>query len=557
MRVTNNIITRQFLTNNNRLLTQQIKSENRIATQRRFDRVSEDPINGSKAMTIRRQLRDLDIYNKTLSSTKALFAAAEINLNTIVDREYITVEERLTQAVNGTWSQDELNAIATELDEVADQMVKDLNGDFSERQIFGGASNGKVPFQTERVVIKDSNNNVVFPPDAAKYYDIDAATGAVTLKEDVKYDDIPRTVTYNGVPLDFDVTGDMILPDGTVIRPEIKDGDGAAYTVSVLNKKTGEFEKDTRPIAQENVNKAIKEGDNSLMYPGSKPIYVDIGLGVQYDENYEPDPQTVMDVSLNGAEITGNGIDIARTGVTGSAEAAAPTGITNGYPTGAGNFTMALTVNGKSYSLTFDLNAALPQKTDGTTYSDEQITEALNGALKDAYKAAAKKSLPGDISFSCKDGKISVSSSVSEIAVGSNNFGLPEGKVARSVPMDENGIPDVSERYSKNLIQLVMDAADALRRGDQSTVNAIIDRANEANNHIINELTTLGTKQNSIEFYQNKNEDYSFNLKERQNVVEGTDMENEIIYYEGVKAAYDATLKMGSQILPHSIFDFI
>ncbi len=34
-------------------------------------------------------------------------------------------------------------------------------------------------------------------------------------------------------------------------------------------------------------------------------------------------------------------------------------------------------------------------------------------------------------------------------------------------------------------------------------------------------------------------------------------MENEIIEWEAVKAAYDATLKMGTQILPHSIFDFI
>ena len=123
--------------------------------------------------------------------------------------------------------------------------------------------------------------------------------------------------------------------------------------------------------------------------------------------------------------------------------------------------------------------------------------------------------------------------------------------------LSEDGTPDISERFSKNLMQLVLDAASALRRGDQDTVNAIIDRANEANNHILNEITTLGIKYNTIEFYQNKNKDYEYNLKERQNLVEGTDMENEIIEYYAVKAAYDATLKIGSQVLPHSIFDFI
>ena len=90
MRVTNNISTRQFLSNNNRLLTRRLQSENRIATQRRFNRVSEDVINGSKAMIIRRQLRDLDMYNDNLGSAKAIFNAAETNLTSIAHDNYIS-----------------------------------------------------------------------------------------------------------------------------------------------------------------------------------------------------------------------------------------------------------------------------------------------------------------------------------------------------------------------------------------------------------------------------------------------------------------------------------
>jgi flagellar hook-associated protein 3 FlgL len=138
-----------------------------------------------------------------------------------------------------------------------------------------------------------------------------------------------------------------------------------------------------------------------------------------------------------------------------------------------------------------------------------------------------------------------------------NDLGLPAGSASTEIDTSQPQTPTLNERFSRNLMQLVLDASSALRRGDQDTVNAIIDRANEANNHILTEITTLGTKSNSIEFYQNKNKDYEFNLKERQNLVEGTDMENEIIEWEAVKAAYDATLKMGTQILPHSIFDFI
>ena len=683
MRVTNNITTRQYLSNNNMLLTRRLQSENRIATQRRFNRVSEDTINGSKAMTIRRQLRDLDIYNDNLSAAKAIFNAAETNLMSIAHDNYITVEERLVASSNGTWSQEELDIFATELDEIADEMVKTLNSDFSERQLFGGASNQKAPFLIERVMIKDENGQVVFPPDYNKYYNEDGS-----MKDDITLSDIPRTVTYNGIPLDFDVTSDMILPDGTVKKAS------GSYTVTVLDEKTKTWKDnvdDNRIISAEDVARAQSEKDNSVLYPGSKPIYVDIGLGIKYNDDLTVDPQTAIDLSINGAKTTGSGVDISGVPITGSSTGtvsdAMAADMANGFAAGAGNVALSLTVNGKQYDLELDMSEVLPEKTDGTTYTDEQIAGALNNALKTAYKAASKKSLPNGISLSYSNKEITLNSGSNSIEVGANDLGIPEGEIARKAETQyetitqnyeekintaalENGltagnlnktltvsvngkdytleldlsaldsskltgtktsftkeevaaavssaldkavkdanpaIPDgvsigcssngtvvmkaalgytaeisapndlglpagsasteidesipqtpvLAERFSKNLMQLVLDAASALRRGDQDTVNAIIDRANQANNHILTEITTLGTKANTIEFYENKNKDYEYNLKERQNIVECTDMENEIITWEAVKAAYDATLKMGAQILPHSIFDFV
>lgn len=683
MRVTNNITTRQYLSNNNMLLTRRLQSENRIATQRRFNRVSEDTINGSKAMAIRRQLRDLDIYNDNLSATKAVFNAAETNLMSIAHDNYITVEERLVASSNGTWSQEELDVFATELDEIADEMVKTLNADFSERQLFGGASNQKAPFLIERVMIKDEGGQVVFPPDYNKYYNEDGS-----IKDDITLSDIPRTVTYNGIPLDFDVTSDIILPDGTVKKAS------GSYTVTVLDEKTKTWkdnDEDNRIISAEDVARAQDEKDNSVLYPGSKPIYVDIGLGIKYNDDLTVDPQTAVDVSINGAKTTGSGVDISKVPITGSSTGtvsdAMAADMANGYAAGAGNVALSLTVNGKQYDLELDMSEVLPAKTDGTTYTDDQITGALNNALKNAYKDASKKSLPNGISLSYSNKEITLNSGSNSVEVGANDLGITEGEIARKAETQyetitqnyeekintaalENGltagnltktltvsvngkdytldldlsaldsskltgtktsftkeevaaavsdafekavkdanpaIPDgvsigcssngtvvmkaalgftaeitapndlglpagsasteidesipqtpvIAERFSKNLMQLVLDAASALRRGDQDTVNAIIDRANQANNHILTEITTLGTKYNSIEFYENKNKDYEYNLKERQNIVEGTDMENEIITWEAVKAAYDATLKMGAQILPHSIFDFV
>lgn len=347
MRVTNNITTGQFLRNNRRTLTSMLRSQNRITTQRKFNRVSEDSINGSKAMTIRRQLRDLDIYEDNLNTSKELFSAAESNLYTVAHDIYINLEEKLVAAVNDTYDAFDLDVIAVEVEQLAEQMVNTMNIDFAERQLYGGTSNGKTPFAIIEEGVVDANGDPVLDDE-----------GNAVMK---------KFVTYNGVKLN--------------------------------------------------------DSADPSTYPGANPIYVDIGLGIKYNENYEVDPQTALDISLNGAEITGCGV--------------------------------------------------------------------------------------------------------------------------------------ADDGYSMNLIQLTLDAAEAMRNNDRSTVNAIIDRANEANNHILTQIAKLGTKQNSIDFQLSKTEDYRFNLQERQNLVEGTNMEEEIINYEAVMAAYDASLSIGAQLLPKSIFDFI
>ncbi len=561
MRVTDNISRRQFLTNNNLALTQMLQSENRIATQRRYNRVSEDIINASKDLVVRRQLRDLGIYNDNLSSIGALFFAAEKNLTFIAHDKYIAVEERLVQASNGTYDQSQMISIATELDQIAESMVTTLNNDFSERELFGGASNGQTPFRLERAVVK-KGDEIVFPPDYNKYYDKDG-----NVLEGLDIEDIPRTVTYNGIPLDFDVTSSMVKPDGTIYKPAEND----EFTVTLLDTKTKKFPtgdnlkeyENTQTITKDYVNAAIKEKNNSLLYPGSKPVYVDIGLGIKYNDKYEVDPQTALDVSMNGAKITGCGIDMSGVETSQQCSAAVDTALSGKLKSGLDpavgddtSYGITLTVDGAEITVIADLSA-LAKKPAGEEYTDEEISKVLNDAVKTAAEGMGAE-LPDGFTVGYADGKLTASADKKAFELKSIGMGINDAvKSTEAVAMNENGTPDVSERFSKNLIQLVLDAATALKHGDQDTVNAIIDRANEANNHILTEITTLGAKENTIDFYVEKNKDYDYNLKERQNVVEGTDMENEIMRYEAIRAAYDATLKMGSQLLPHSIFDFV
>ncbi len=335
MRITQSFTNRTYLKNNNRLLSNMNKSMTKIWTQKEFLRASEDAINASRAMTVRRNLRELDMYDENLEAAKGVFSAAETGLTTLGHDVYLDVQNKLETACNGTYNEDDLKIFANELRNYGDFAVETLNGDYAERNLFGGTNNSEPPFK-------------------------------ITENADGR-----TTVTYNGVAVNT-----------------IKDIDAV---------------------------------------PGSKPIYIDIGIGIKYDENYEIDPQTAVDVSLNGAKLTGYG----------------------------------------------------------------QETTA--------------------------DGKV----------------------------------------YSKNFVQLIYDAAYALDNGDVDYANAVLDKFNQANSHVLTEITTLGSKQNSMDFYMTKNEDYRMSLKERQNNVEGCDMNEQIVDLEATEAAYNAILQMSSTILPKSIFDFI
>jgi flagellar hook-associated protein 3 FlgL len=117
-----------------------------------------------------------------------------------------------------------------------------------------------------------------------------------------------------------------------------------------------------------------------------------------------------------------------------------------------------------------------------------------------------------------------------------------------------------SEGYSQNLIQLTLDSGHLASAGDINQVGALskyIDKSDDAASNIRTTITELGVRYNSLDYYLSKNEDARFALWERQNTVEGADLEKEITHYYAVQAAYDASLKMGANILPKSIFDFV
>ena len=400
MRVTQSGIKRQYLRNSNSALERMNSINNRILTERKFMRASDDSTAAANAMIIRKSLSNLDMYEDNLKKVQALYNSAESHLSTLTS----TVSKTITQVIygiNGDKSQTERNIIAGELEQFAEQMRTELNEVYADRRIFGGTNNNDVSFTFDTATRQVSYNGV---PVSAEIIEKDDGSGGTTYSFGFK-DSVVSPITYDD--------------DGNAVTPTPK------LPAEVSDTLTADQIKDYQ-------EGRLKSYD---LYPGSQPIYVDVGIGIKYDfetdaatgdpklDTAKVNPDTAMNITLNGGDMTGCGTD--------------------------------------------------------------------------------------------QDGD------------------------------------------SLNIIQLAYDAAEAMRNGDVKTCNRLIDKLHNAEEEVLISITEFGAKSESIDFHLTKIDNDRYNLQVQQKDIEAADLTKEITDFKSAQAAYNATLQMGSNVIPNSIFDFI
>ncbi len=506
MRITNSTLLRNYDRNLKRISTAKYASENKIYSGRQYTRASQSPLKAAKALTVRKQLWHTEQYKENLDVADKFYTEAETSLLQISE-SLANVRETIIYACNSTKDESiDLNILAEQLETKAKEMVSIFNTNSAERAIFGGESNSAEPFT-------------------------------------LQYDENGRAVTalYHGVP------------------------------VNAMSDASG--------------------------YPYSKDVYMDIGIGMVINENQEIDPQSVLKISFNGASVSGcgfegsdkdlstlnlkslnqganadNTIRITAGGKTVTVrfkgrntndiqkaidDAFKNAGVAGPKISEKGELTMAdgskaeisetpyidleKLTNGKSYS--FDIYANGKKKTinftAGATAADsmKNIQDKLNEEFK------REKNTPAI----AEDGSITVKNNAGE-----NSQVYLSKSDGGDAPVFKNG-----DTYSNNYIQVTLDAAAALRRGDLDYANACIDRIVNSSENLLVEIADLGNSEEYIEFNTNRFDTRELNLKDRQKSLEATNLESEITLMKTYEAIYNACLQMSSSIIPNSIFNYI
>ncbi len=256
-------------------------------------------------------------------------------------------------------------------------------------------------------------------------------------------------------------------------------------------------------------------------FPYSNDVLIDIGIGMVMDQDtQEVDPQSALRISFNGADVTGCGADKYNASID-----------------------LASMENTKKYS--FDMYMANEKTTitfrAGATEAETQAN--INEALAAAYK---DRGVP-----------IPTVDAEGKITAGNETDGFEDIYIA--VSEDTENKPTVANDYgfANNYLQITLDAANALKRGDIPYANACIDKIVTASQNLMIEIADLGNNEEFITFNKGRFETRELNLKERQDTLEATDLESEITLMKTYEALYNACLQMSSTIIPQTIFNYI
>ena len=145
MRVTNGMMIKRYSKNLNLNLGAMNRTSHQIASGRRFERGSEDPVRALKALQVRRSGDALEQFSSNIDTVDSWLRQTETAVMAIKSSADKAVDLVL-QGRNDTLAPEDRKIIATNLRSIQEALLKDLNTQIANKYLLGGANTKQVPF---------------------------------------------------------------------------------------------------------------------------------------------------------------------------------------------------------------------------------------------------------------------------------------------------------------------------------------------------------------------------------------------------------------------------
>ncbi|NLW78156.1 MAG: hypothetical protein GXY32_01930 [Ruminococcaceae bacterium] len=150
MRITHQMMTRDYLKRMNTNLSNLTRSNDKLNSNRAFNKAYENVADASKALKVRKLISDNERYQTSIRDAQGRVKAAEDGIRS-VNSLLITAKDRMVEGLNGTMHESDRQKIAAELGKAQEEVLQIMNMTYSDKYLYNasGNANAKQPFKVE------------------------------------------------------------------------------------------------------------------------------------------------------------------------------------------------------------------------------------------------------------------------------------------------------------------------------------------------------------------------------------------------------------------------
>jgi len=579
MRITNKMLSNNFLrdmrTNLNNLSTLQ----NQMASGKQIRRPSDDPAKASKIMQMYSDIDANKQYNSNIQNTSNWLDTTDKVLGQIGDVT-TRIQELLISAGNAGYGPDERAAVKDEINQKVGELSQMLNTNFDGKYLFGGTNGTTPPVGTADVDGNTELLNNVKSKVVAKL-----TAGEMTSGTQLNTDIIGITIvdgekdTFNidGKQIDMEWSKYLSADEQTQIK-SISSTSSAATLSSVKDTLVGA------------INKAIDDSGTGVSH-----IFGELDSS-NYMVLKSGTTGTISEVTLTTVGVnTTIGAKIL-SDVSGSASSSENIG-TRKYSgtTVVKDTPLNMTLNGVEMTVTInkDITEDTTDMEDvaSSTGAANIIKDSINKAIDTANEvinaanikakitpensgyikyAEVTVSDDGRFDISSPSGTISFYDKVGETAAGRLGLSVdPKDKllveVSQGVTMDYNVTASQVINYgeeSNNLMNLLANITKHL--GTTATPNEIsalsgsdLTGIQAFSTNVLKLRSQVGAKQNTMESAQTRNDENNLNMTEILSATEDIDITEKAMEYATMQTIYLASLQTSAKVIQPSLLDYL
>ena len=143
-RVTNSMLSSNYLRNMKRNLTNMKTLQNQLASGKEIQKASDNPYKTSRSMQLNAEMSANIQYNENIKDTSNWLDTTDTALSQM-GNVFGRIETLLVNAGNGAYGQDERTSIQDEVKEKVNELSQILNTSFDGSYIFGGTKTDSKP----------------------------------------------------------------------------------------------------------------------------------------------------------------------------------------------------------------------------------------------------------------------------------------------------------------------------------------------------------------------------------------------------------------------------